>query len=93
MNILFNTVHFNLTIQLTKMFVSAIPTILRTRKDIDYPYGLDLGLSNGWDTDTGPSEMDPQILDEVFQRFLKRTKEGPEIPKIKTIYGLDSLLK
>jgi hypothetical protein len=70
-----------------------VHTHIRTRKDIDYPYGLDLGLSNGWDTDTGPSEMDPKIFDEVFQRFLQRTKEGPETPKIKNIDGLDTLLK
>ena len=69
-----------------------VHTHWRTDPNTIYPYGLDMGLSNGTGTDTGPSEMSPEILDEVFQHFLKRVKEGPERPKIKTIEGLDKLL-
>jgi hypothetical protein len=69
-----------------------VQTFFRTRKDIKYPYGLDIGLSNGWNTDKGPFEMDPKVLDQVFQHFLERVKEGPQSPKIKKIDGLDELL-
>ncbi|MHC4800439.1 MAG: hypothetical protein ACYTF1_27680 [Planctomycetota bacterium] len=64
----------------------------RTDPNVKYPYGLDLGLTNGWATDTGPAEMDPKILNQVFQHFLKRVKQGPQRPKIKTIEGLADLL-
>jgi hypothetical protein len=70
-----------------------VHTFFRTDPDIEYPYGFDMGLSNGWATDTGPSEMDPEILDQVLELFMKRVQEGPERPKIKTIDGLDEILK
>ena len=70
-----------------------VHTFFRTDPNTRYPYGLDMGLSNGWESDTGPSEMDPEILDQVFQLFMKRVKEGPERPKIKSIDGLDEILK
>jgi hypothetical protein len=69
-----------------------VHTRFRTRSDIAYPYGLDLGLSNGWDSDMGPSEMNPAVLDEVFRHFRRRVSEGPERPKIKTIQALDARL-
>lgn len=65
----------------------------RTRKDIKYPYGLDMGLSNGWGSDTGPSEMDAKTLDETFRYFIQRVKQGPEPVKIKFIEGQDMSLK
>ena len=69
-----------------------VHTHFRSDPNTKYPYGLDLGLSNGYGSDTGPSEMSPKVLDEVFKHFLNRVNEGPERPKIKTIEGLDKLL-
>lgn len=76
----------------TEPGIRNVHTHFRTRPDIQYPYGLDMGLTNGEGTDTGPAEMKPEILDAVFQHFLKRVQEGPERPKIKTIQGLEACL-
>ncbi|MEI7900598.1 MAG: hypothetical protein WCK89_10105 [bacterium] len=65
----------------------------RTDPNVDYPYGLDIGLTDGWGKNRGgPAKMPREILDEVIQRFMQRVKEGPQQPKIKTITDPDRLL-
>ena len=69
----------------------------RSDMNIDYPYGFDMSLSDGWsDTGyppTGPARMPADILAEVVERFQRRTEEGPPRPKLKEIEGLDSLVR
>ncbi|MHB8970910.1 MAG: hypothetical protein ACYC3X_05450 [Pirellulaceae bacterium] len=64
----------------------------RTDPDYRYPYGLDVGLANGWGSDMGPSEIPAQRLAEVIAHFQRRVAEGPPNPKIATILGLQELL-
>ena len=64
----------------------------RTDPDFNYPYGLDVGLSNGCGSDTGPAEMPAATLAEVIAHFEKRVGEGPPSPKIGTISGLNEFL-
>jgi hypothetical protein len=64
----------------------------RTDPDYDYPYGLDVGLSNGHVSDMGPAEMPPERLAEVIAHFERRVREGPPTPKISMISGLESSL-
>ena len=65
----------------------------RTDPNYRYPYGLDIGLSNGCGSDMGPSEMPATQLAEVIAHFEKRVEQGPPHPKIGTISGLDELLR
>ena len=65
----------------------------RTDPDYVYPYGLDVGLTNGVGSDMGPSEMPAQRLTEVVTHFQRRVAEGPPTPKIATITGLQDLLR
>ncbi|MCX5648049.1 MAG: hypothetical protein NTX40_02960 [Planctomycetota bacterium] len=69
----------------------------RSDINMDYPYGFDMSLSDGWsDTGyppTGPSRMSADILAEVAERFQRRIKEGPPRLKLKEIEGLDSLVR
>jgi len=65
-----------------------VQTSYRTRKDIKYPYGLEIGLSNGEGTDIGPSEMDEKVLLEVRDYFVKQVeqyKRSPNKEKIKWV--------
>jgi hypothetical protein len=65
-----------------------VQTFYRTRKDIKYPYGLEIGLSNGEGTDIGPSEMDEKVLLEVRDYFVKQVdqyKQSPNEEKIKWV--------
>ncbi len=39
-------------------------------------YGVPQGLSNGYGDNIGPAAMAPKLLDEVIQRFFKRTTDG-----------------
>ena len=41
--------------------------------------GLPQALSNGWEDDKGPSEMPPEMLDDVLKRFDRRVKEGGRV--------------
>ena len=43
-----------------------------------HKYGLPQGLSNGFGDNLGPSEMPPEILDCVVERFLKRVGDGKD---------------
>jgi hypothetical protein len=61
----------------------------RTDPDYVYPYGLDVGLSNGCGSDQGPSEMPAQRLDEVIAHFLNRAQQGPPSVKISSIRDLE----
>ncbi len=65
----------------------------RTDPDFTYPYGLDIGLTNGCGSDMGPSEMPADRLAEVIAHFQQRVSQGPPRPKIATISGLSELLK
>jgi hypothetical protein len=65
----------------------------RTDPNYTYPYGLDIGLTNGCVSDMGPSEMPAQRLAEVISHFQRRVAEGPPNPKIGAILGLQQLLQ
>lgn len=65
----------------------------RTDPSYSYPYGLDVGLANGWGSDMGPSEMPPTRLAEVIAHFQRRVAQGPPSPKVPTIVGLQELLR
>jgi hypothetical protein len=65
----------------------------RTDPNLVYPYGLDVGLSNGWGSDLGPSEFTEQRLDEVIEHFLKRATQGPPSRKIDHIDKLNRCLR
>jgi hypothetical protein len=65
----------------------------RTDPNYSYPYGLDVGLTNGCGSDMGPSEMPAQRLAEVIAHFKRRVAEGPPNPKIASISGLRELLQ
>ena len=65
----------------------------RTDPNYSYPYGLDIGLTNGWGSDMGPSEMPADRLAEVIAHFQQRVSQGPPRPKIATISGLPELIK
>jgi hypothetical protein len=66
----------------------------RCDTNIDYPYGLDLSLSDGYaDTDfpqTGPARMSDDAWSEVTERFQRRIQQGPRLPKVSEIEGIDS---
>jgi hypothetical protein len=68
----------------------------RSDMNIDYPYGFDISLSDGWSDKgsppIGPARMSADVLAEVAERFERRIKEGPSRPKLKEIEGLDSLV-
>jgi len=62
--------------------VRNVHTFFRTRKDIKYPYGFEMGLTNGWQTDKGPSEMDQKTLLEVRDYFIKTVYQGDREEKV-----------
>jgi hypothetical protein len=69
----------------------------RSDTNVDYPYGFDMTLSDGWsDTgypQTGPARMSVEVLAEVAERFQRRMKEGPPRLKLREIEGLDSFVR
>jgi hypothetical protein len=69
-----------------------VHTHCRTDPKVDYPYGLDIGLTDAWGSWRGPAKMPPKTLAEVMVRFLQRVQAGPPQPKIKTIADPERLL-